>query len=227
MAKNKDGRPEWFKFWRRNRKQLDIDLLSMESRGIIFTNFMRYFDDDKDNLMEMTDIEFMAFNTIAVNIDEAFGNYEERSEINKRNGSSGGRPRKNTNEENQKNQIGLEKPKRTNESEKSRRQKIEDRGQKTEVEAIHSYGEFGWVNLTDVQYQKLLKDLGQAELDRCIGYIDESAEITQNKNKWKNWNLVVRRCHRYGWGLQDGKERDSVPEKTITYYRAEDDNYAI
>ena len=72
---------------------------------------MRYFDDDKDNLMEMTDIEFMAFNTIAVNIDEAFGNYEERSEINKRNGSSGGRPRKNTNEENQKNQIGLEKTK--------------------------------------------------------------------------------------------------------------------
>ena len=62
------------------------------------------------------------------------------------------------------------------------------------------YGVYGWVRLTDEQYNKLLADLGEAELERCIQYIDESAETTGNKNHWKNWNLVIRRCSRDGWG---------------------------
>ncbi len=62
------------------------------------------------------------------------------------------------------------------------------------------YGEFGWVRLTEDQYQKLKDDLGQSELDRCIQYVDESAESTGNKNKWKNWCVVIRKCHRDGWG---------------------------
>ena len=44
MSKNKDQRPQWFKFWRRNRGMLDVETLSMEARGRIFTNIMRYFD---------------------------------------------------------------------------------------------------------------------------------------------------------------------------------------
>ena len=65
----------------------------------------------------------------------------------------------------------------------------------------HKYGEFGWVKLTDEEYQRLLRDLGDAELRRCITYVDESAQSSKNKNKWSDWNLVVRRCHRGGWGL--------------------------
>lgn len=65
----------------------------------------------------------------------------------------------------------------------------------------HKYGEFGWVKLTDEEYQRLLRDLGEAELRRCIKYVDESAQSSKNKNKWSDWNLVVRRCHRDGWGL--------------------------
>ena len=65
----------------------------------------------------------------------------------------------------------------------------------------HKYGEFGWVKLTDEEYQRLLRDLGDAELRRCIKYVDESAQSSKNKNKWSDWNLVVRRCHRDGWGL--------------------------
>ena len=65
----------------------------------------------------------------------------------------------------------------------------------------HKYGEFGWVKLTDEEYQRLLRDLGDAELRRCITYVDESAQSSKNKNKWSDWNLVVRRCHRDGWGL--------------------------
>ena len=74
----------------------------------------------------------------------------------------------------------------------------------TETETIrertHAHGEYGWVKLTDEQYQRLLTDLGQEELDRCIKYVDESAQSNGNRNKWKDWNLTVRKCHRDGWG---------------------------
>lgn len=66
----------------------------------------------------------------------------------------------------------------------------------------HKYGEYGWVQLTEEQYSKLQQDMGQAELERCIAYIDESAQSSGNKNRWKDWNLVIRRCHREGWGLR-------------------------
>ena len=68
-------------------------------------------------------------------------------------------------------------------------------------------GEYGWVKLTDAQYEKLLADLGQEELDRCIRYVDESAQKTRNKNKWSDWNLVIRSCHRDGWGLEHGGKK--------------------
>lgn len=64
----------------------------------------------------------------------------------------------------------------------------------------HGYGDYGWVKLTDAQHEKLANDLGVDELKRCIQYIDESAQSTGNKNKWKDWNLIIRRCSREGWG---------------------------
>lgn len=63
-----------------------------------------------------------------------------------------------------------------------------------------NYGEYGWVLLTQEQHARLLADLGAEELSRCITYIDESAQSNGNKNKWRDWNLVIRRCSREGWG---------------------------
>lgn len=80
MARKKNDRPEWFKFWRRNRQQLDTDLLSMESRGKIFTNMMRYFDGGETELVELSPLESMAFNVIKVNIDDSFTDWKEKSE---------------------------------------------------------------------------------------------------------------------------------------------------
>lgn len=94
MAKNKNGRPEWFKFWRHNRGMLDIEQLSIESRGKVFTNIMRYFDTGFDELMEMTPIEELAFNVLKQNADEAIEDYEDRAEKNRANGAKGGRPPK-------------------------------------------------------------------------------------------------------------------------------------
>lgn len=63
------------------------------------------------------------------------------------------------------------------------------------------YGSYGWVRLTKDEYTRLVADLGETEALRCITYIDEAAQSTGNKNKWKDWNLVIRKCHRDGWGL--------------------------
>lgn len=68
--------------------------------------------------------------------------------------------------------------------------------------------------MTDSDYNHLLNDLGQTEVERCIAYVDESAQSTGNKNRWRDWNLVVRRCHRDGWGLasrQEGGKADELP----------------
>ena len=47
----------------------------------------------------------------------------------------------------------------------------------------HKYGEYGWVRLTDEEYNRLLNELGDIELARCIQYVDESAQSNGNKNK--------------------------------------------
>lgn len=64
------------------------------------------------------------------------------------------------------------------------------------------YGKYGWIKLTDDQYAALLETLGEAELTRCISYIDERAQITANKSRWHDWNLVIQNCAREKWGVK-------------------------
>lgn len=80
------------------------------------------------------------------------------------------------------------------------------------------YGKYGWVKLTDGEYSRLSNDLGQAEFERCIAYIDEAAQSTGNKNKWRDWNLVIRRCHRDGWGMNRGTTDTKNAVKTAADY---------
>lgn len=84
-----------------------------------------------------------------------------------------------------------------------------DRESKAQAPALplDKYGQYGWVKLSKEQYSSLVKDFGEAETKRCIAYVDESTQATGNKNKWKDWNLVVRKCHRQNWGL-DKKQTD-------------------
>ena len=86
-------------------------------------------------------------------------------------------------------------------------------------ESAHAHGEYGWVKLTDTQYERLLTELGKDELERCIRYVDESAQSTGNKNKWKDWNLTVRKCHRDGWGLKTQNVKPSQVQASCKDYR--------
>lgn len=81
----------------------------------------------------------------------------------------------------------------------------------------HKHGANGWVLLTDEQYNRLLKEFGPAELERCITYVDESAQITKNKNGWKDWNLVIRKCHREQWGVKTQKQAPAQPQRKKSF----------
>lgn len=62
------------------------------------------------------------------------------------------------------------------------------------------YGEFGWVCLTKQAYEKLGEELGTAERDRCITYLDTQCQSNGNKHGYWDWELMVRRCSREHWG---------------------------
>ena len=79
---------------------------------------------------------------------------------------------------------------------------IEDESVKKPTPTKTAFGEYGWIKLTDEQYQRLVEKMGIKELERCITHIDEMAQSTGNKNKWKDWNLVLQRCHREQWGIR-------------------------
>ena len=78
--------------------------------------------------------------------------------------------------------------------------------------ATKKYGQYGWVELTNKQYEALLSELGKQELDRCIQYIDESAQSTGNKNGWKDWELKILQCSRDKWGVPSQKLGESQPD---------------
>ncbi len=66
-------------------------------------------------------------------------------------------------------------------------------------EKRESLGAYGWVCLSQREHRVLLEEMGREELERCIRYIDEAAQATGNRNRWRDWALMLRRCHREGW----------------------------
>ena len=63
----------------------------------------------------------------------------------------------------------------------------------------HLYGEYKWIALTDSQMEKLIEEFGQARIDFIITKLDEYLQGNGNKNKYKDFNLVIRRAIRDKW----------------------------
>lgn len=128
-----------------------------------------------------------------------------------KNGKKGGRPKKNVEEptENQEEtQQNPEKPITRTESKSKTESKTRERTKTSAREAEEdlcvcekAYGEFGWVKLSDEQYALLEKSMGRCELTQCITYIDRAAQTTNNRNHWRDWYVVLRRCHEERWHL--------------------------
>ena len=73
-------------------------------------------------------------------------------------------------------------------------------------EEKHKYGEYGWIKLTDNQYNKLCEDYSRDYIDFAIKKIDEYVQSNGNKNKYKDWNLVLRKAIREKWHCLNGYE---------------------
>ncbi len=62
-----------------------------------------------------------------------------------------------------------------------------------------TYGEYGRVKLKESEYNKLINDYGKDEIDNQIMLLDEYVESNNNKNKYTNFNLVLRKSIRENW----------------------------
>lgn len=132
----------------------------------------------------------------------------DANNIRRANGKKGGRPKKETNGFDE-NNHGFSKEENTVSVSES--ESVSESGaEKPPAIFPHSpkrkYGRYSWVKLTDEEYARLVKDLGETELDRCIACVDEKAQMTKNKNRWHDWNLVIRKCHREGWDTSNTPE---------------------
>ena len=82
----------------------------------------------------------------------------------------------------------------------------------------HSHGKYGWVKLTSAEYERLLSDFGEDTVLQYITVVDEKAQMTGNKNKWRDWNLVVRKAIKNAWGEPNNKSptnAKSIAEKSL------------
>lgn len=68
-----------------------------------------------------------------------------------------------------------------------------------EDKTCHKFGTYGRIHLTDKQYQKLIEDFSKEVVDTKINQLDEYVEMNNNKNKYKNFNLVLRKAIRENW----------------------------
>lgn len=76
------------------------------------------------------------------------------------------------------------------------------------------FGAYGQVKLTADEYQRLIDDLGQKELDRVLAYVDEYVQTTGKR--YKDFNAVLRKASREGWGLKQSKPPKSMQPGTNT-----------
>ena len=69
----------------------------------------------------------------------------------------------------------------------------------TKEKEKHRYGEYGRILLTDKQYENLIKEYGKEKVDIQIQKLDEYIQSNDNKNKYKDFNLVLRKSIRENW----------------------------
>ena len=161
------------------------------------------------NLDSFSDFSAIAFELIKPNLDSS----RKKAE----NGKAGGSKKQNKSKKEANKKQEQTENEKENKIEKEKENKIEIEIEKEceynntpiieKVEKI-KFGEYGWVKLKPEDYSRLISDYGESEVKRAIRYIDESSQSSGNKNKWKDWNLVVRRCIREGWGARQ-KQKDN------------------
>ena len=68
-----------------------------------------------------------------------------------------------------------------------------------------SYGTYKRIKLTIDEYLRLVNEFGEDFIKNQIELLDEYIESNNNKNKYTNFNLVLRKSIRENWFKQDNK----------------------
>lgn len=83
---------------------------------------------------------------------------------------------------------------------------------KVDKQPKRHYGAFKRVLLTDAEYNRLVTDYGQAKVDAQIVLVDEYIESNNNKNKYTNFNLVIRKSIRENWFNPNQRKTTTKPK---------------
>lgn len=79
-----------------------------------------------------------------------------------------------------------------------------------------AYGEFKRVLLSDSEYFKLCEEFGEDKVEAVIPYVDEYIESNNNKNKYSNFYIVMKKAIRGNWynipDKKEAKEKTPVPD---------------
>lgn len=146
--------------------------------------------------------ESVAFDFMAANIDRDNIAYLEKCQKMRENGQKGADGSK-------RGQLPQEAPQEKEEEKEEIKEKALSResakkkgaAAPTPQEVLrHKYGEYGWVRLSIDEYNRLVKEYGESVVAHYIAVVDERAQMTGNKNKWKDWNLTVRNAIKGKWG---------------------------
>lgn len=87
-------------------------------------------------------------------------------------------------------------------------------GNKEEIykEEKHRYGTYKRIVLTDKQYENLCSEFGKDYIDFVIDRLDEYVQMTDNKNKYKDFNLVIRKAIKNKWSILNENNKKEVFE---------------
>lgn len=194
---------DYFPVWRRYRELFKRAQLTKLQYGDLFCAMIDY------QFEGIEPAEFdVVLQVIWAVIQQDLDYARKRYETSVTNGRKGGRKKKKQPEETQKDlHEGKTITESITESESititesiSNTQKESSASAEAEVSVSkNTYGEFGWVQLSDEEYTDLTQEMGVEQLRRCITYIDQSAQSTGNRNHWVDWHTVLRRCYQNRW----------------------------
>lgn len=191
---------EYIPLWRKYRNQFITSKLTDTELATLIRTMMDYqFEGIEPG--ELTGKVLALWSVIRDDLDHA----RERYESAVQNGRKGGRKKKKPNEteDNRNEGISITESESITESiteSISDTKKSQAASEEADISVSKkTYGEFGWVRLSDQEYSELKREMGEEQLRRCITYIDESAQSTGNRNCWLDWRTVLRRCYQKRW----------------------------
>lgn len=206
---------EYFPFWRRYQEKIESANFSNEDLGMLTRAMINYqFRGEEPQELTVPVQIFWFF--VRSDLDHA----RERYETAVINGRKGGRKKKAKPTETENNQTEGISISISESISESLSESISDKetgacASVPEADLCLSkkiYGEYGWVRLSDQEYQQLLELMGCDELQQCIAYIDESAQSTGNRNHWLDWYAVLRRCYQKRWHQPSAYGRQEIPK---------------